>query len=155
MDLTAGLGIGAIEASPREGIERSFADFYSAHRDSTYRAVLVARRNPHRAEDAMQEAYLRAYDRWDSVQHYRRPHAWVVRVALNVATSWWRRHRREQASPPDRPAPPDMRPVPERNTGSWRGLDGSALWPRFSLQVKRDHHWRSRPSRQSFGRGAR
>lgn len=111
MDVADGLSIGAIEASAREGIERSFADFYSAHRDSTYRAVLVATRNSHRAEDAVQEAYLRAYDRWDLVQHHRRPHAWVVRVALNVATSWWRRHRREESSPPDRPAPPDTRPM--------------------------------------------
>jgi len=111
MDAADGLGVAAIDRSARDAAKGTFSDFYSAHRDATYRAVLVATRNPHRAEDAVQEAFLRAYDRWDSVQHHDRPHAWVIRVALNVATSWWRRHRREQASPPDRPAPPDARPM--------------------------------------------
>lgn len=54
---------------------------------------------------------MRAYDRWAMVQHHERPRAWVARVALNVATSWWRRHRREQGSPPDRPAAPDAHPM--------------------------------------------
>ena len=54
---------------------------------------------------------MRAFDRWETVQHHERPRAWVARVALNVATSWWRRHRREQPSPPERPAPPDLRPM--------------------------------------------
>lgn len=111
MDAVDGLGIAAIDRSASDTADRTFSDFYAAHRDSTYRAVLVATRNPHRAEDAVQEAFLRAYDRWDSVRRHDRPHAWVIRVALNVATSWWRRHRRGQASPPDRPAPPDVRPM--------------------------------------------
>lgn len=48
--------------------------------------------------------------RWDSVQHHdaRMPGSSASR---DVATSWWRRHRREQTSPPDRPAPPDVRPM--------------------------------------------
>lgn len=111
MDAADGLAIESIATPGSQRAERSFADFYVAHRDSVYRAVLVTTRNPHRAEDAVQEAFLRAYDRWESVQHHERPRAWVARVALNVATSWWRRHRREYGSPPDRPGPPDARPM--------------------------------------------
>jgi len=111
MDAADGLAIESIATRDAQSAERSFADFYVAHRDSVYRAVLVTTRNPHRAEDAVQEAFLRAYDRWETVQHHERPRAWVARVALNVATSWWRRHRREQGSPPDRPAAPDTRPM--------------------------------------------
>lgn len=122
MNVADGLGIGVIETSAGAGIEHGFTDFYAAYRDSTYRAVLVATRNPHRAEDAVQEAFMRAYDRWNVVQHHDRPHAWVTRVALNVATSWWRRHRREQAGPPDRPAPPDER---DHWTETWFGSCGS------------------------------
>ena len=73
--------------------------------------MLVATRNPQRAEDAVQEAFMRALDRWETVQHHERPRAWVGRVALNVATSWWRRQGREQADAPERPAPPDVRPM--------------------------------------------
>lgn len=88
-----------------------FADFYEAHRDSVFRAVLVATRHPQRAEDAVQEAFMRAYARWNAVRELDHPRAWVVRVALNVVTSWWRRLRRERADPPDRSARPDERPI--------------------------------------------
>lgn len=111
MDAADGLAIESIATPGAQSDAQSFADFYVAHRDSVYRAVLVATRNPHRAEDAVQEAFMRAYDRWATVQHHERPRAWVVRVALNLATSWWRRYRRERGSPPDRPAPPDARPM--------------------------------------------
>lgn len=111
MDAADRLAIEAISTPAGESIERSFTEFYAAHRDSVYRAVLLATRNPHRAEDAVQEAFTRAYDRWDAVQGHDRPGAWVIRVALNVATSWWRRHSREQRNPPDRPGPPDNRPM--------------------------------------------
>jgi len=109
--MDAGMAIESITTSNAETVERSFDAFYAAHRDSIYRGVLVATRNPQRAEDAVQEAFMRAFDQWEKVRHHDRPRAWVARVALNVATSWWRRHRREQENPPDRPAPPDVRPI--------------------------------------------
>jgi RNA polymerase sigma-70 factor (sigma-E family) len=111
MDAADSLAIESIAPPDAESIGRSFTHFYVTHRDSVYRAVLVATRNPQRAEDAVQEAFMRAYDRWETVQQHERPCAWVARVALNVATSWWRRHRREQASPPERAAAPDARPM--------------------------------------------
>lgn len=113
MDAAEGLAIdgrGSVRVQPA-GL--GFEEFYSAYRDSVYRAVLVATRNPDQAEDAVQEAFMRAYDRWDTVQRHERPRAWVSRVALNVATSWWRRNRREHGEPPDRPAAPDARPLDE------------------------------------------
>lgn len=88
-----------------------FSEFYVAHRDAVFRAVLLATRHPQRAEDAVQEAFARAYARWDTVREYDRPRAWVSRVALNVAISWWRRLSRERANPPDRPARPDEGPM--------------------------------------------
>jgi RNA polymerase sigma-70 factor (ECF subfamily) len=106
-----GLVIESLTGARASAVDLEFADFYVANRDSVYRTVLVTTRNPHQAEDAVQEAFLRAYDRWDTVRGHEYPRAWVVRVALNAATSWWRRHRREQASPPDRVAPPDAHPM--------------------------------------------
>ena len=43
------------------------------------------------AEDLVQEAFLRAHQRWDTVGTYQRPGAWVRRVVLNLATSRGRR----------------------------------------------------------------
>lgn len=42
------------------------------------------------AADCAQEAFVRAYARWWRVGHYRRPAAWVQRVATNV---WHDVHR--------------------------------------------------------------
>jgi RNA polymerase sigma-70 factor (ECF subfamily) len=43
------------------------------------------------AEDVVQEAYTRAWQRWGSVSRYDNPVAWVRRVAWNLATSRLRR----------------------------------------------------------------
>ncbi|MGC5031369.1 sigma-70 family RNA polymerase sigma factor [Micromonospora sp. DT229] len=54
------------------------------------------------AEDAVAEAYARAWDRWVSVRECDSPEAWVRRVAYRVAVSAWRKtvnrlraHRRD------------------------------------------------------------
>jgi RNA polymerase sigma-70 factor (ECF subfamily) len=45
------------------------------------------------AEDLAQEAFCRAWQRWHTVATYEEPLAWIRRVALNLATSRWRRLR--------------------------------------------------------------
>lgn len=45
------------------------------------------------AQDAVQEAFCRALQRWRHVSTYDDPVAWVRRVAWNLATSGWRRRR--------------------------------------------------------------
>ena len=47
------------------------------------------------AEDAVQEAYLRAHQRWGSLAAMDRPDLWVAKVAARLAVSSWRRRRRE------------------------------------------------------------
>jgi RNA polymerase sigma-70 factor, ECF subfamily len=43
------------------------------------------------AEELVQEAFLRAHQRWSVVSRYDRPGAWVRRVVVNLATSRRRR----------------------------------------------------------------
>jgi RNA polymerase sigma-70 factor (ECF subfamily) len=45
------------------------------------------------SEDAVAEAYARAWQRWERVGSYEDPAAWVRRVAHRVAVSTWRRAR--------------------------------------------------------------
>ena len=45
------------------------------------------------AQDLVQEAFTRAFTRWDKISSYERPADWVRRVAWNLATSGWRRRR--------------------------------------------------------------
>jgi RNA polymerase sigma-70 factor (ECF subfamily) len=46
------------------------------------------------AQDAVQEAWVRAWLRWERVGTYDQPLQWVRRVAMNLAVSRWRRTRR-------------------------------------------------------------
>ncbi|MFP4634526.1 MAG: RNA polymerase sigma factor [Nitriliruptoraceae bacterium] len=48
------------------------------------------------AEELVQEALLRASQRWSRVRHLQRPGAWVRHVAFNLARSQVRRWRAEQ-----------------------------------------------------------
>ena len=45
------------------------------------------------AQDVVQEAFTRAWPRWETISRYDDPAGWVRRVAWNLATSRWRRLR--------------------------------------------------------------
>jgi RNA polymerase sigma factor (sigma-70 family) len=84
-----------------------FADFFAATRDGAFRAVFAATGNRAAAEDAVAEAYARGYAEWHELRAHPTPIAWILRTALNVHRSVWRRLRREVlgTAPPDRPSP--------------------------------------------------
>jgi RNA polymerase sigma-70 factor (sigma-E family) len=77
----------------RERLE--FTDFYTANRDDCLRIVLVSVGDRQLAEDLVAEAFARAWTSWRKVRAHPAPLAWVVRTALNLNVSWWRRRRRE------------------------------------------------------------
>lgn len=54
--------------------------------------------NPDLAEELAQEALVRALARWDQVRSLDQPEAWIYRVALNLANSYFRRARAERAA---------------------------------------------------------
>jgi RNA polymerase sigma factor (sigma-70 family) len=74
---------------------RAFTDFYESTKDACLRAVVASGANRATAEDAVAEAYARAWAAWPRVSRHPAPAAWVVRVALNHHVSRWRRRRRE------------------------------------------------------------
>ncbi len=78
---------------------RSFEQFYVEARDPVFRAVLVTIRDRSRAEDAVQEAFTRAYRDWERLSSHPNASAWVVRVACNSHRSLWRRLRHEYPAP--------------------------------------------------------
>lgn len=100
----------------------SFAEFYNANKDAVYQSVLLATRQPDRAEDAVAEAFARAYAKWATLQAHPAPRAWTVRTALNAFRSGWRIWRREVADVPDVVAlsPPDDGLDPELAALVWR-----------------------------------
>jgi len=72
-----------------------FTEFYQTERDRCLRAVLAVVGDRLAAEDLVAEAFTRAWTSWPKVRRHPAPSAWVVRTALNVRVSWWRRRRRE------------------------------------------------------------
>src|SRR3954453_362748 len=81
-----------------EGVKQSeFEDFYQASRDPCLRSVLASVGDRELAEDLVAEAFTRAWASWSTVSRHPAPSAWVVRTALNLKISWWRRRRRETA----------------------------------------------------------
>jgi RNA polymerase sigma factor (sigma-70 family) len=77
--------------------EESFAEFYAARRDTCLRALMASGTDRASAEEAVAEAFARAWASWPKVSRHPSPAAWVVRTALNHHVSRWRRTRREVA----------------------------------------------------------
>jgi RNA polymerase sigma-70 factor (sigma-E family) len=79
-----------------------FDEFYANSRRRVLGQVHAMVGNLSEAEDAVAEAYLKAWDRWNTVRDSDSPEAWVRRVAYRTAVSAWRKatnrlraHRRD------------------------------------------------------------
>jgi RNA polymerase sigma factor (sigma-70 family) len=86
-----------------------FAEFYRSFRDDCLRTVLIIVGDQDSAQELVAEAFARACASWHTIGKHPAPAAWVVRTALNLNISRWRRRRREVPIPDpgmlaDRPA---------------------------------------------------
>jgi RNA polymerase sigma-70 factor (ECF subfamily) len=72
----------------------AFDSFYLASRDRLVLQVAALTGDPAEAPDHVQEAFARAWTRWDRIGACEDPEGWVRRVAVNQAVSRWRRARR-------------------------------------------------------------
>ena len=72
-----------------------FADFYRGSANECLRTVMASVGDRHTAQELVDEAFARACASWRTVSKHPAPAAWVVRTALNVNISRWRRRRRE------------------------------------------------------------
>ena len=70
-----------------------FDEFYAATTRAVVGQVYAMVGNLGEAEDAVAEAYARAWQRWRTVGGYADPAAWVRTVAYRIAVSSWRRAR--------------------------------------------------------------
>lgn len=78
-----------------------FTAFYDRCRAEVHAAVAVTVGDHHLAVDAVDEAFVRAAERWGQVAEMDRPAGWVYRVAVNWATSWRRKWSRRPTLPTD------------------------------------------------------
>ena len=76
----------------------AFEVLFVAHVAGLVRSLTVACGDRETAADCVQEAFLRAHERWDRVGTYEDPVGWVRHVALNLARDAHRRRRRGLAA---------------------------------------------------------
>jgi RNA polymerase sigma-70 factor (ECF subfamily) len=70
---------------------RTFEEFYLARYGQLAAQIHAYVGNRAEAEDVVQEAFVRTWQRWSDVCAYDDPASWVRRVAWNLATSRFRR----------------------------------------------------------------
>jgi len=86
--------------------ELEFNEFFTGSFRRIVGQVYAATGNLVEAEDSVQEAYVRAWQRWDEVREYANPEAWIRTVAYRQLVSAWRKavnrataHRRAAPTP--------------------------------------------------------
>lgn len=72
-----------------------FDAFYAASSPRLVNQLFAMTGNLSEAEDALQEAYIRAWQRWPRISRYENPEGWVRSVAFKLAVnSWWKTKNR-------------------------------------------------------------
>ena len=75
---------------------REFDDFYAEHRDAIGRALVFVLGDQSLAEEAVDEAMAKAFQKWDEVGAMESPDGWVFVVGKRWGLSWRRGRRRER-----------------------------------------------------------
>jgi RNA polymerase sigma-70 factor (sigma-E family) len=81
--------------------------------------------DPHRAEDLVQDALAKAYQRWNRIQRMDRPEVYVRRILVNASHAWWK--RRSNGEVPsgdtvDRPGHVDVGAEAAERDAIWRAI---------------------------------
>ncbi|MGC4804429.1 SigE family RNA polymerase sigma factor [Micromonospora sp. DT233] len=92
-----------------------FDEFYRGSRQRLLGFVYALTGNLAESQDAVQEAYIRAWQRWSTVCGYDDPEAWVRVVASRIAVSRWR-SLRSRARAYLRHGPSEATPAPSTDT---------------------------------------
>jgi len=72
----------------------SFEDFFRAEQVGLFRALCLVTGSRHEAEEVMQDAFIKVYERWERVSRMEHPDGFLYRVAMNEFRSRYRRAAR-------------------------------------------------------------
>jgi RNA polymerase sigma-70 factor (ECF subfamily) len=76
------------------GAEDDFDELYRMSRDRLVVQITAISGDSFEAMDFVQEAFIRAWSKWDKVAGYDDPEGWIRRVAYHLAIGRWRRSRK-------------------------------------------------------------
>lgn len=95
----------------REPPETVIGDLFAEHYPTLVATAYVMVRDRGLAEEIAQESFARLIDRWDRLQHYDAPGAWLRLVTVRLASRVRFRRWRERVAAPGRdPAAPSLPP---------------------------------------------
>ncbi len=103
-------------ASVRLGDDEAFGALFARHRGAVHAAVAARLADPEDRRDVVQEAFVRALQRLDTLAEPARFRPWLLQIARNAAADLLRRKRTLQPlslDAPDAPAPVAADPTPE------------------------------------------
>lgn len=84
-----------VQASPGRRtiaeLDHDFDAFVTARATGLLRFAAVMVKNPHDAEDVLQDVLVKAHLNWASICRAGNPDAYVRKMVVNAATSFWRR----------------------------------------------------------------
>lgn len=101
-----------------------FEEFHRQHRDRLVRTLALHLHDLDLATEAVDVALGRAWHQWSRLDDHHDAGSWVYRVAVNWATSWFRRRRWISREPvPDLPVEPTLPEVRPRLRAALAGLD--------------------------------
>ncbi|MDW3216474.1 MAG: RNA polymerase sigma factor [Ilumatobacteraceae bacterium] len=77
-------------------VRADFDQLFAEHYERLVRALTVVAGNRETAEDAVQEAFVKAHLRWHKIGRYDDPVGWIRRVAINRLRDVHRSHERRR-----------------------------------------------------------
>ena len=112
------------ETTRRDAVERAYRD----HADDVYRVAYALLRDPEAAVDVTQDAFARAFERWDRYDPERPLRPWLQAIGANLARDALRRRRVRHLALPE---------MAQRRSGAGRdpreGLDPAETASRRSV----------------------
>jgi RNA polymerase sigma-70 factor (sigma-E family) len=97
-DVTATWVGAAATVAGRDAADDDFEAFVAARGVALVRVARGLLRDPHDAEDVVQDVLAKAHQHWAHIMARENPDAYIRRMLVNAATSFWRRAvRREHA----------------------------------------------------------
>jgi RNA polymerase sigma factor (sigma-70 family) len=83
----------ALPSEDGGAVSAAFDDFFQRESERLFRALYFVTANREDAEEVMQDAFLKLWERWDRIERIDDPTAYLFRVALNGFRSRVRRAR--------------------------------------------------------------
>jgi RNA polymerase sigma-70 factor, ECF subfamily len=137
------------------GSEADFERLYTRSHQRILITLIGMLGNRAAAEDCTQEAFARAFKAWKSWRPQAPAEAWVHRIAINVAVSYWRRQRLREAGEIVRrlgqPVPPPSPATLAERSDLIRALRKVPAKQRAALVLRHYHGYSNREIAASLG----